>query len=44
MDKFDKYRALKLGQCPRCKFSVRQDLYDYDKEIYKCTKCGNIHA
>lgn len=39
-----KYAAAKVAQCPRCKFAVKQDLFDYEKAIYKCTKCGNIHA
>lgn len=39
-----KYVPVRLEQCPRCKFAVRQTLFDYDNAIYKCTKCGNIHA
>lgn len=38
------YKAVKLEKCPKCRLSVVQAIYDYDKEIYKCTKCGNIHA
>lgn len=46
MNKYVKavYVPAKVAKCPRCKFSVKQDLFDYDKVIYKCTKCGNIHA
>lgn len=46
MEKFIKsiYASVKVSQCPRCKLSVRQTIFDYSKEIYKCTKCGNIHA
>ena len=44
MERLKKYKAILIKKCPRCKYSVRQDLYDYDKAIYKCTKCGNIHA
>lgn len=39
-----KYVAAKISKCPRCKFAVKQSVFDYEKEIYKCTKCGNIHA
>lgn len=39
-----KYAKLKLGKCPRCKYTVRQILFDYSYSIYKCTKCGNIHV
>lgn len=38
------YAPVKVAQCPRCRFSVKQELFDYDNVIYKCTKCGNIHA
>lgn len=38
------YASAKVTQCPRCRFAVKQDLFDYEKAIYKCTKCGNIHA
>lgn len=38
------YAPAKVTQCPRCRFAVEQKLFDYDKAIYKCTKCGNIHA
>lgn len=38
------YVPAKVDQCPRCRFAVKQELFDYEKAIYKCTKCGNIHA
>lgn len=38
------YVSVKVAQCPRCKYSVKQLLFDYDNAIYKCTKCNNIHA
>lgn len=38
------YLSAKLSQCPRCKLTVKQTLFDYEKAIYKCTKCNNIHA
>ena len=42
-----KYANIKLGKCPRCKYTVKQTLFDYNYAIYKCTKCGskeNLHA
>lgn len=39
-----KYAKVKLGKCPRCQCTVKQALFDYNYAIYKCTKCGNIHA
>ena len=39
-----KYAKVKLGKCPRCQCTVKQTLLDYNYAIYKCTKCGNIHA
>lgn len=38
------YAPVKVAQCPRCRFSVKQILFDYTYGIYKCNKCGNIHA
>ena len=39
-----KYVSTKIAKCPRCKLSTKQNLFDYERIIYKCTKCGNIHA
>lgn len=38
------YTSAKVTQCPRCGLAIKQELFDYEKAIYKCTKCGNIHA
>lgn len=38
------YSSAKVSQCPRCKNVTKQTLFDYCNLIYKCTKCGNIHA
>lgn len=41
--KIAKYVPAKTGKCPKCKQTVRQNLFDYSYAIYKCSKCGNIH-
>lgn len=39
-----KYTKIKLEKCPRCQYTAKQTLFDYNYAIYKCIKCGNIHA
>lgn len=41
--KIAKYTPTKLSKCPKCKQLARQDLFNYNYVIYKCSKCGNIH-
>ena len=39
-----KYTKIKMCECPRCKCTTKQILFDYKYMIYKCSKCNNIHA
>lgn len=34
----------KIAKCPKCKFVTKQIIFDYKNQLYKCTKCNNIHA
>lgn len=39
-----RFPSVKVCKCPRCQLTTKQILFDYNYGIYKCSKCGNIHA
>lgn len=34
----------KVSICPRCKIKTKQFVFDYNYNLYKCSKCNNIHV